>query len=83
MSNTNSATSNPNPSTPSASHGNRPARHVFTVTDRANDRSIWTRIGAGWINRDGSLTLRLDALPVNGVLQVRDADEPRNNGGMP
>jgi hypothetical protein len=77
MNNTNSATSNPNPTTPSASHGNRPARHVFTVTDRANDRSIWTRIGVG------SLTLRLDALPVNGVLQVRDADEPRNNGGMP
>ncbi len=83
MNNTNSAPNNTNPTTTTTSHGNRPARHVFTVTERGNDRSIWTRIGAGWFNRDGSLTLRLDALPVNGVLQVRDADEPRNNGGAP
>lgn len=59
---------------------NRPAKSVFTVIERANGKSIWTRIGAGWMNRDGSITIRLDALPVNGTLQVRDPDERELRG---
>ena len=56
----------------SASQHTRP---VYTVLDRADGhRSIWTRIGTAYTNRDGSITVRLDALPVNGVLQIRDAD---------
>lgn len=65
-----------------------PAKHVYTVIDReGGGRSFWTRIGAGWINRDGSLTLKLDALPVNGTLQVRDPDRTtapaQGPGGAP
>ncbi|MBL8601795.1 MAG: hypothetical protein JNK72_07720 [Myxococcales bacterium] len=63
-------------------NGRSPAKWVYTVIERDNQRSVWTRIGAGWINRDGSMTLKLDALPVNGTLQVRDP-EPRANGGAP
>ncbi len=44
---------------------------VFTVTERGG-KSYWTRVGVGFMNSDGSLTLRLDAIPVNGQLQVRD-----------
>ncbi len=48
---------------------------VFTVIER-NDgeskRSFWVRIGAAFLNRDGSYTIRLDALPVNGTLQLRE-----------
>ncbi len=52
-------------------------KHVFAVTERG-DRTHWTRIGVAFVNRDSSLTLRLDALPLNGTLVVRDAksDEP-------
>jgi len=58
-----------------------PAKHVYTVIDReGGGRSFWTRIGAGWINRDGSLTLKLDALPVNGTLQVRDPERTTGTG---
>lgn len=57
----------------------RPAKVVYTVIDRENGRSFWARIGGAWVNRDGSLTIRLDALPVNGVLQVRDPDERDRN----
>lgn len=44
---------------------------VFTVV-RSNDKSRWVRVGIGFINRDGSMNLYLDALPANGELQVRD-----------
>jgi hypothetical protein len=45
---------------------------VYTVVERGPGKSFWTRIGLGFVNRDGSLGLRLDAIPVNGVVQVRD-----------
>jgi hypothetical protein len=49
---------------------------VFTVVDRGQGKSFWIRIGTGFANRDGSLNLRLDAIPVNGTLQVRDWEPP-------
>jgi len=45
---------------------------VYTVVERGPGKSFWVRIGVGFTNRDGSLNLRLDAIPVNGTLQVRD-----------
>jgi hypothetical protein len=45
---------------------------VYTVVERGPGKSFWTRVGIGTVNRDGSLNLRLDAIPVNGTLQVRD-----------
>ncbi len=45
---------------------------VFTVVERNGGKSYWTRVGVGFVNQDGSITLRLDAVPVNGVLQVRE-----------
>ena len=40
---------------------------------------FWVRGGAAFVNRDGSLNVRLDAMPVNGELQIRDYQprEPR------
>jgi hypothetical protein len=45
---------------------------VYTIIERGPGKSFWVRIGVGFTNRDGSLNLRLDAIPVNGTLQVRD-----------
>lgn len=48
---------------------------VYTVIDRIDGegkRSFWVRIGAAFVNRDGSFTVKLDALPVNGSLHIRD-----------
>jgi hypothetical protein len=45
---------------------------VFTVVERSPGKSYWTRMGVGFVNQDGSWNLRLDAIPVNGVLQVRE-----------
>ena len=48
---------------------------VYTVIEKVDGeskRSFWVRVGAAFTNRDGSYTVKLDALPVNGTLQVRD-----------
>jgi len=59
---------------------------VYTITERG-ERSFWNRIGVGYVNRDGSVNIKLDAMPVNGTMQVRDwqdrdddAPERRGNG---
>ncbi|MFO0604440.1 MAG: hypothetical protein U0324_14750 [Polyangiales bacterium] len=56
-------------------------RSVYAITEREGRASIWTRIGGAWNNKDGSITVRLDALPVSGILQVRDVEDRRENGG--
>src|ERR1022692_3311088 len=66
---------------------------VYTVVERGPGKSYWTRVGVGFVNRDGSLNLRLDAIPMNGMLQVRDweerdgllqrQNEPPSPGAMP
>jgi hypothetical protein len=47
-------------------------KSVYTIIDRGQGKSIWVRVGVGFTNRDGSLNLRLDAIPINGTLQVRE-----------
>jgi hypothetical protein len=58
-----------------ASHSNR--RAVFVLTEKMTPdgtRTFWTRVGAAFENKDGSVTVRLDALPLSGTLQIRDDD---------
>lgn len=50
---------------------------VFVVRERMTDhgpKSYWTRVGAAFENRDGSLSVKLDALPMDGQLQIREDD---------
>lgn len=48
---------------------------AYVITER-NEKAYWTRIGVAFTNRDGSLNVKLDALPTGGTLQIRDY-EPR------
>lgn len=56
-------------------------RAVYVVTERAvpdgTFRTFWTKVGKAFENRDGSVTLKLDALPLSGMLQIRDEDKDR------
>ncbi len=57
---------------------------AYTVVEREKDgRQFWVRVGAAFVNRDGSLSVRLDAVPVNGKLQIRDYQprDARDPGG--
>jgi hypothetical protein len=59
---------------------NEKMKTVYTIVERGRDaKSIWVKVGVGFVNRDGSINLRLDAIPVNGTLQVRDYEpfDPR------
>ena len=50
-------------------------KDVFTVSDREGDqKSRWTKVGVGFVNRDDSINVVLDAYPVNGRLQIRDRE---------
>ena len=44
---------------------------VYTVVERTGSK-FWLRLGLAFVNRDGSLSVRLDALPVSGQLVIRD-----------
>ena len=56
---------------------------VYAIIDR-NGKSYWMKLGAAFSNRDGSVTLYLDAVPVGTHrLQVREQrpwDEVRPGG---
>ena len=54
-------------------------RQVFAIAER-NGKSYWIRVGAAFTNQDGSETVLLDALPVNGRLQIRATTEARAEG---
>jgi len=47
----------------------------YVITERG-DKTYWNRIGVAFTNKDGSLNVKLDALPIGGTLQIRDY-EPR------
>ena len=51
-------------------------KDVFTIADRpqgsTEGKDRWTKIGIGFVNRDNSINVVLDAIPLNGRLQIRD-----------
>ena len=50
---------------------------VFTIVEGDKlKKALFRRIGTGFVNRDASLNVFLDALPVSGKLHIRDI-EPR------
>lgn len=51
---------------------------VAYVINKRNGKNHWTRIGVGFVNRDGSINIKLEAVPVSGELQIRD-QVPREN----
>lgn len=46
---------------------------VYTIVERGLNKRHFVRIGVAFVNRDASLNVRLDAMPVNGQLHIRDA----------
>lgn len=45
---------------------------VFSVR-RNKSGSTWTRSGWAFVNKDGSVNVYLDVLPLDGVLHIREA----------
>ena len=45
---------------------------VYTIIKREGKEGYWIKIGVGFVNKDGSITVKLNAFPVNAELHVRD-----------
>ena len=48
-----------------------PTHDVFTVRERDGRKGFWVQVGSAWTNKDGSLSVDLDAYPANGRLVIR------------
>lgn len=60
----------------------KPRLVAYTVIEWGEGKSYWLRVGSAHENRDGSLNVYLDAIPVNGRLQIRQyaPDDERAEG---
>ncbi|PIR18301.1 MAG: hypothetical protein COV46_00465 [Deltaproteobacteria bacterium CG11_big_fil_rev_8_21_14_0_20_49_13] len=48
-------------------------KEVFHIRDLGDGKkSVWTKIGSAFVNKDGSINAILEALPVDGRLHIRD-----------
>ncbi len=55
-------------------------KDVFVMTDRSgDDKSTWIRIGVAFVNKDQSLNVVLDAIPISGRLHIRDRRPLKKN----
>ncbi|MFN2433640.1 MAG: hypothetical protein ABR599_12665 [Gemmatimonadota bacterium] len=60
----------------SAAH-RQPTLTAYTIVETGGEKSRWLECGVVFTNRDGSFNVLLNALPVNGRLQLR----PTNGRG--
>jgi hypothetical protein len=44
---------------------------AYVITQR-KDRNFWNRVGVAFVNNDGSINVKLEAVPVSGEIQIRD-----------
>lgn len=64
---------------PSTSTGKKPLWVYNLIEKEAKDgskKTIWSKVGTAFVNRDGSINLYLDSLPLNGRCQVREDKDP-------
>lgn len=48
-------------------------KEVYHIKDLGDGKkSMWTKIGVAFINKDGSMNAILDTLPLDGRLHIRD-----------
>ena len=50
---------------------------IYALTEK-DGKSFFTRIGVGFVNKDDSITIKLDAFPASGTMQVREYQRPED-----
>lgn len=54
-------------------------KSVYTIASRGEGKKeFWREIGVAFVNSDGSYTVKLDAVPVNGAMHIRDVSEKQS-----
>lgn len=54
-------------------------KFIYVITGKG-ERKFWNKVGVAFVNRDGSLNCKLDSLPVDGELHIRDYVAPAERG---
>jgi hypothetical protein len=54
--------------------GSRPWAAYNIIKREGAAKSIWSRVGSAFKNRDGSFNVYLDSFPIGGKLQIREDD---------
>ncbi len=52
-----------------------PSHIAYSVEDGKGDKNHWQKIGAAWPTKDGGLSLKLNALPLDGRVSLRSREE--------
>lgn len=48
-------------------------KDVYVITEKEGlDKPVWSRIGVAFVNRDESINVVLDAVPLTGKLHIRE-----------
>jgi len=57
-------------------NGNKRMKVLCPIQSAKDDKkTVWRSLGIAFENRDGSINVYLDVLPINGKLQLREFDE--------
>lgn len=48
---------------------------VYSIRESKDGQSKWVKLGVAFENRDGSLNVYLDALPIDGKLHIRSDEK--------
>ena len=48
---------------------------VYTIVEKPGTKGYWLEIGVAGVNRDGSISAKLDAFPANGQVHIREMEQ--------
>ena len=48
---------------------------VYTIVEKPGAKGYWLEIGVAGVNRDGSISAKLDAFPANGQVHIREVEQ--------
>ena len=58
-------------------------KDVFVITEReGQDSAFWSKIGVAFVNRDDSLNVILDAIPLTGKIHIRERSTTNKKEGL-
>jgi hypothetical protein len=59
---------------------------VFSIKEtkekEGRSMAVWSKAGSAFVNRDGSINIYLDVLPLDGKLHVREVSEKNDVAGV-
>lgn len=46
---------------------------IRQTKEKEKEGTVWVKAGSAWMNRDGSMNVYLDVLPLDGKLHIRES----------